>query len=345
MVVSRCYYRHTQFHTRILLQGTTNEKPPRTNHLESCSHALPLDYIGFCLFRQLAVNVARSGLGHVHPRTGKSLTASCDGQILWQFHFDQDQHKPFFHPVAAPGTGVLTWNSPPDHHWHHGLWFSWKYINKVNYWEINGRTGSPDGKTRWQMDKIDTAGDGSAKIHMLLTYGPGDQTLLTEDRTISISPPAADGSYHMDWTCAFKAGRKSRPRPHSAPRRARRPGLRRLRRSFRSLGQRTERSSSGGGYGSGDVQCSVAIPWEVAFYGLRRHDQWQANGYRHLRPSSEPESSLALVRHSLERDELLQSCRHLLWPSHAGTRRSIHVAIPCDCPPRHVGPETSTEGI
>ena len=30
----------------------------------------------------------------------------------------------------------MTADRPPDHIWHHGLWFSWKFINKVNYWEI-----------------------------------------------------------------------------------------------------------------------------------------------------------------------------------------------------------------
>ncbi len=136
----------------------------------------------------------------------KSLTAHYDGQILWQFHFASDQHKPYFHPVAAPGVGVLTWNSPPDHRWHHGLWFSWKYINKVNYWEINSQEGMPDGKTRWKIVEINTHQDGHALIHMQLTYGPGDQTVLSEERTLSITPPAADGSYYLDWTCAFTAG-------------------------------------------------------------------------------------------------------------------------------------------
>ncbi len=137
----------------------------------------------------------------------KTLIARCGDQMLWQFNFAQDLPKPFFHPVAVPEGGVLTWNSPPDHRWHHGLWFCWKYINRVNYWEPNNQTGTPDGKTQWQVKGITTAQDGTAVIRMQLQYRTGDaEPVLTEERTITISPPESDGSYHFDWQCAFTAG-------------------------------------------------------------------------------------------------------------------------------------------
>lgn len=137
---------------------------------------------------------------------GKSLTLSQGDQVLWQFCYDANQAKPYFHPVALPDGRVLTWNSPPDHPWHHALWFSWKFINGVNYWEPDA-SGKPPGKTKWQDVEIGTKEDGSARIAMKLTYGPTDENvLLTERRVVEVSPPAVDGTYAFDWTCQFTAG-------------------------------------------------------------------------------------------------------------------------------------------
>ena len=154
-------------------------------------------------------NAAASEAVSIQQEEGKTLTARSGDQVLWQFNFAPDLPKPFFHPVAASKGGVITWNSPPDHTWHHGLWFCWKYINGVNYWEPNQQTGKPDGRTKWQVTKIETAENGGATIQMQLQYRPGDaDPVLTEERTITVSPPESDGSYHFDWQCAFTAGSK-----------------------------------------------------------------------------------------------------------------------------------------
>ncbi|HNQ87333.1 MAG TPA: PmoA family protein [Verrucomicrobiota bacterium] len=129
-------------------------------------------------------------------------------QIVWQFQFDTNiTTKPFFHPVALPGGAPLTWQSPPDHVWHYGLWFSWKYINRVNYWEQN-RDGLCDGTTAWPRVRISPGTNFAATIALDLQYHPrtNSKPVLTEQRVITISPPAADGSYTMDWTLEFTAG-------------------------------------------------------------------------------------------------------------------------------------------
>ncbi len=137
---------------------------------------------------------------------GKSLTLVCGDQVLWQFCYDAHQAKPYFHPVALSDGRVLTWNSPPDHRWHHGLWFSWKFINGVNYWEPDA-SGKPSGKTTWQNVDIQTREDGAARIAMDLIYSPGDgNVVMTERRVVEISAPAADGTYTFDWVCQFTAG-------------------------------------------------------------------------------------------------------------------------------------------
>ena len=129
--------------------------------------------------------------------------------IVWQFRYDPDQPKPSFHPVALPDGRVLTWDRPPDHQWHHGLWFSWKYLNGVNYWEPDAKTGKPPGRTEWSDVEITTRADHTARIDMDLTYRPVDgQPVMTERRTIAISAPDEQGQYHFDWTGTFTAAGK-----------------------------------------------------------------------------------------------------------------------------------------
>ena len=133
-----------------------------------------------------------------------------NGQVIWQFNFGTNATKPFFHPVALPNGPVLTWNQPTDHPWHHGLWFSWKFINGVNYWEEDPKTGLASGQTAWREPQIKTRPDFSARIQMDLDYHPAtnEQIVLSEHRVIEISPPDAEGAYHQDWTMTFVAGRE-----------------------------------------------------------------------------------------------------------------------------------------
>jgi hypothetical protein len=140
---------------------------------------------------------------------GQSLAAVIGDKVLWQFHFGADRPKPFFHPVSLTDGTVLTWNSPPDHPWHHGLWFSWKFINGQNYWEPDPQTGKPEGKTEWNECKLETHENGSATIRVELKYrSRGGQVVLREKRRIEASAPDHEGRYHFDWTSTFTAGEK-----------------------------------------------------------------------------------------------------------------------------------------
>jgi len=139
-------------------------------------------------------------------KTDTSVSLLNRGAAVWTFRYGPAAPKPYFHPVALPGGPVLTWDRPADHTWHHGLWFSWKFLNGVNYWEEDpngvsaGHTSVRDVQTR-------TADDHSARIELKLEYGPPSQAaVLTEQRTIAISAPDATGSYYMDWTMEFTAG-------------------------------------------------------------------------------------------------------------------------------------------
>lgn len=139
-----------------------------------------------------------------HP--GESI-GLCKGEVmLWQFHFGPEEPKPYFHPIALADGSVVTWNRPPDHVWHHGLWFSWKYLNGLNYWEPDA-SGKPAGRTEWSDVEVATRDDFSARIGMKLIYRPPEaDPVLTEQRSIEISSPDRDGGVRMDWTCEFTAG-------------------------------------------------------------------------------------------------------------------------------------------
>lgn len=136
-----------------------------------------------------------------------SIALKSGEAVLWQFNYGSNLSKPFFHPISLAGIGTLTWQSPPDHPWHHALWFSWKYINGVNYWEEDRQSAQSKGRTTWRNVKVTPDPDHSAQITMDLVYHlPGEKPVLTEKRTIKISPPDESGAYHLDWTAVFTAG-------------------------------------------------------------------------------------------------------------------------------------------
>ncbi len=140
-------------------------------------------------------------------RTPTSIAWRVNGQDVWRFSFDPKYGKPFFHPLTLNGATSFTNFKPEDHPWHYAHWFSWKYINHVNYWEEDRTSGQAAGRTRWDTPAIFTRSDGSVTIRMHLTYArPTGEVDMTENRTIAVSAPAPDGSYHIDWSLSFTAG-------------------------------------------------------------------------------------------------------------------------------------------
>jgi len=153
-------------------------------------------------------------------RDGKSLAWVSGTDVFWQFSFDPDKGKPFFHPLAPGGNTPLTNFRPADHPWHYALWFSWKYINHpndarhVNYWEENS-AGNAQGKTRWDPPTIEMQTDGRATIRLKLSYvDPSGEIDLTELRELLISAPAADGSFSINWLAHFTVGENESAQKH-----------------------------------------------------------------------------------------------------------------------------------
>ncbi len=129
--------------------------------------------------------------------------------IVWQFNFNNRFGKQYFHPVNA-GSSTLTCVSPPDHPWHMGLWFSWKFINGVNYWEYLDEYKSEEtgyisaGITSIRKMEFFPGNDLSAGINLDIVYRPREEeAVMSEKCRLYISPPQTDGSYYIDFDRTF----------------------------------------------------------------------------------------------------------------------------------------------
>ncbi|MDR1497607.1 MAG: PmoA family protein [Puniceicoccales bacterium] len=144
-------------------------------------------------------------------KSERQIALLSGGKTVWRFHADPAKNcKPYFDPLGVVGGPSLVLPKPADHPWHLAHWFSWKYINGVNYWEEDKR-GVARGETFWETPEKELRPDGSAIITIKLGYRPRNKKstpasfLLKEQRTIAISAPAPDGSYYLDWTQLFTA--------------------------------------------------------------------------------------------------------------------------------------------
>jgi type 1 glutamine amidotransferase len=131
------------------------------------------------------------------------------GNLLWKWVADPAQGKPYFHPLMTTDGTPLTALRPADHPWHRGLWWSWKFINGVNYWEEDRNTELSAGQTIILSHLTRETPEGGAEIESVLSYQPpGEPSLLREIRSVRISSPDAAGDYWMDWKSEFLAGAK-----------------------------------------------------------------------------------------------------------------------------------------
>ncbi|MBB6428201.1 DUF6807 domain-containing protein [Algisphaera agarilytica] len=135
-----------------------------------------------------------------------STTLEFDGKALWTLVHDPEQGKPYIHPLASTGGVVFTDLRPEDHPWHRGVWFSWKFINGVNYWEEDRTTGKSKGETRLLQTTVD-AQDEAVSIAIDLAYAPAgsDEIVMREHRTLHITHPDDEGIYTVHWSSAFTA--------------------------------------------------------------------------------------------------------------------------------------------
>jgi len=137
--------------------------------------------------------------------TDTSFALQKGEHIIWKYNFNELHGKPFFHPVFV-GRNNLTCISPEDHPWHLGQWFTWKFINGVNYWEYQNGTFQSEGVTEIRDIDFTRNPDFSAEIELEIVYHPIDgENVLTENRIIKVSAPRDKGDVTMEYILKFEA--------------------------------------------------------------------------------------------------------------------------------------------
>jgi len=138
-------------------------------------------------------------------KTDTSVTLLNGKAVVWSHVHDRKVGKPYMRFGLVDGTELTRpWPfaktyAKADHTWHRALWWSWKAIDGVNYWE-KLQTGTEPVKV-----KVVTRDDGSASIHTSITYHEPDKApVVTEERVVSVSAPDKAGAYLITWRATFK---------------------------------------------------------------------------------------------------------------------------------------------
>jgi hypothetical protein len=135
-------------------------------------------------------------------QTDTTLALKRQNHVVWQFNFSKTEGRPYFYPVCLLDGTELTSLRPADHLHQRSLYFSWKYINNINYYDPD----QPPGETKIHKVHIERCDDFSAEIGLELAYHPTNRpVVLTEKRALFISAPVENGSYFIDWDCLFTA--------------------------------------------------------------------------------------------------------------------------------------------
>ena len=135
----------------------------------------------------------------VDPET-QAATMKVEGKVCWTFNPTSEEGKPYFHPLAIPGTGdVLTDFRPADHRWHLGLWFTWKFVNGVNFWEPD-----KDAERKVLSHAETCSGEKVFLAKATLSYIAKGKEALREERVTRVMTKE-NGDYTIEWDATFTA--------------------------------------------------------------------------------------------------------------------------------------------
>ena len=154
-------------------------------------------------------NICAAPAGGACERTATGVRLVRDGRVVWNFEIDTPEGKPALHPLTLPSGRTLTDFHPADHFWHLGFWFSFKYLNGINYWEpadIKGRGVLAAGETR-VVKRTVTCNGAAAHVALEINYLPrgSNDVVLAERRTMDFSAPDALGGYTVKIRHSFVA--------------------------------------------------------------------------------------------------------------------------------------------
>ncbi|MBZ0293649.1 MAG: PmoA family protein [Anaerolineae bacterium] len=127
-----------------------------------------------------------------------------DGKVLASYYWGADSRQPYLHPVRSQSTNhSLTLNAPFDHSWHKGLWWSWKLINGVVFWEDRLSDHEGEGGSFVVDHSVVDRGDGCFEVNQTLEMRivNTDELLLTETRRLVFRPHVVGvpGGWIIDW--------------------------------------------------------------------------------------------------------------------------------------------------
>jgi len=130
----------------------------------------------------------------------QAVSMALGDTVCWRYEPVSREGKPYFHPLCIPGTAeAFTAFRPPDHAWHLGFWFSWKFINGVNFWEPDS-----NGVTRVVAQTVTPRDDQSLDIAATLAYVAKGLEALHEQRSVHVTT-RPNGDYTIDWDTTFSA--------------------------------------------------------------------------------------------------------------------------------------------
>jgi len=116
------------------------------------------------------------------------------------YHPVPPEGKPYFE-LLVPGSSdeYLTEARPRDHIWHLAFFYSWKHINKRNFWEPRDK-----GAVNRVVSHSETSVPGGAVFEVELSYELDGRAILREHRTVKATVKP-NGDYSFDWTGRFEA--------------------------------------------------------------------------------------------------------------------------------------------
>ena len=126
---------------------------------------------------------------------------TAEGAPITSYRFSSSLPKPCFHPLYTAAGRQIAGFQMSDHTWHRGLWFTFKYINKTNFWEEAEPFGSQ--KTRMQPHCTYASANSLRLLHSLdWTSGPTGP-VFAENREI-IFTVHDDGTREIAWSSSLQ---------------------------------------------------------------------------------------------------------------------------------------------
>ena len=138
----------------------------------------------------------------------RSIGLTGENVTIVRFVVDCAPRDPHFEILATPDGRNTVWVAPPDHVWHYGLWFSWKYINGVNFWETNPKTGKQQGRNEIHDPAIESHPDADSAIirYRELSYPEAEEPAVLEDTVeIQVERPNDPRGTQITWSITTKA--------------------------------------------------------------------------------------------------------------------------------------------